>query len=659
MLTFSRRRVSLQLFQHQIRTSNRSNITTATAVLPPEQQELYNQLLVQINGLGTKYKDSNALIERVPIDSLLKAAIKQFHDSRPTIEVTEFPLINVTNKLAINNILATLIYIKSADRLKALMEFTKTDMLLANQIGTFKLLSACKMFEQKLPRLKMEDEFIQYFTPWMLCFPPRARFFHARKVAGELSDLFSEEKCLQIVKAQIKALHTELDLLSKKGIAVDYTSVGDLALGGFMLFKAKFNENSACAFLEDLRSEGVIDAKHISRHAYLYAVGGCFETPGGRYKMGVKMEIRPTSKEGLQTLFQLFGGNTPKAIALRELFISTILSKQGDQNSFDENKEKLDLAIHYYLKIEKLGFLLGTRTHNFIIQVYIKKSQFSMALGVLDRIDEEQRKVVSGVMKIDYSDIDSEEKIEEISKTEKSRENQYPYYDPTDVTDPQITGPPISFGLNLHSFIPIQMSPFLRLKPKHNTAAGSFFSYKPNKNLYTTKDMDPLDVCRVANRLIRRMQYARVVPDALFITRMVEIGRVASDIELIMSSVKLAYEHFITTPQIRTGEIIQPPTSLPEIESMRAYRHDRFSEKLVVKTPTKTLNTPVLNLTVTNRPKPPKFLQVEDMTEIYHVAIDAARLMKRHKACLLLLENSVESKITPGNATLKNAMKVC
>jgi hypothetical protein len=128
-------------------------------------------------------------------------------------------------------------------------------------------------------------------------------------------------------------------------------------------------------------------------------------------------------------------------------------------------------------------------------------------------------------------------------------------------------------------------------------------------------------IIKVANRLIRRMQSAKIVPDALFVVHMVEIGRAASDMELIMRSVDLANDNFNkSTRAFRVGEIIQPPTSLPESEhrqiKKRAYNEKPLFSKPVI---TAHIDTPVLNLTVTNRPMATKSLTVEDMTEIYHL----------------------------------------
>eukprot|EP00596_Hydrurales_sp_CCMP1899_P005205 CAMPEP_0119051510 /NCGR_PEP_ID=MMETSP1177-20130426/73096_1 /TAXON_ID=2985 /ORGANISM="Ochromonas sp, Strain CCMP1899" /LENGTH=708 /DNA_ID=CAMNT_0007030725 /DNA_START=720 /DNA_END=2846 /DNA_ORIENTATION=+ len=479
-----------------------------------------------------------------------------------------------------------------------------------------------------------------------------------------MSDMFPEDVALRLIKAQIIALHKELNYLSSKGIAVDCTSVGDLALGTFMLFKAKWDEDRANVFLKELVSAGVLDSKYLSRHAYLYAVGGCFDTPGGRYEKGVKQDPRPTSTSGLESLYSLVAGNSPKAISLRELFISTILSKQNKANSAADNEEMLDLSIKYYLKMEQQGLLIGTRGHNYIISAYIKKGQFSLAIGVLDRIDVEQRKLAAGVLVIDHGDSVSLDRGDLVSNSEISRrkspedQSQYPYYDPSDVTEPHITGPPVSFGPNLHSFIPLQMSPFLRLQPKHKTEGGSFFSQKPMHDRFIQgTSMTPADACKVANRLIRRMQSANVVPDASFVVHTMEIGRAANNMELILRTVDLAHDNFNKSiRESQVGEIIQPPTALPEMEYRQIQKNNNtplFSKPEIAA----HIETPVLNLTSTNRPMATKSLTIEDMTEIYHLAMDGARLMKQHEVCLDLLYKLIDAKMVPSGAFLKNAMK--
>lgn len=244
-----------------------------------EQEENYRQLLIQISSFGTeqKHKEANALIEMVPINSLLTVAIKQFKDSRPDFKLFDKEKPTLT---AIRNITDTLIKERSAKRLKALMDCTKTDMLLAHHIGTPKLLVACRIFdEQKNSDLNNRNsmnkmvtggptrktfsnnlvfirEFTQRFTPWLLCFPPKERFLHSKKASFEVVNEHSKRLILQLAEAQISALHMEINSLSSKGEVLDCTSIGDVALSFFVSIKLKYGVNSAVLFIERLVKTG-------------------------------------------------------------------------------------------------------------------------------------------------------------------------------------------------------------------------------------------------------------------------------------------------------------------------------------------------------------------------------------------------------------------
>lgn len=265
----------------------------------------YGVLLRDIKACGgaTRLKAVSDLLGDVPIAPVLKAAIAQFKKESKTNltsrrhETEPFDKSLYECSSTFTTIADSLLYINSS-RVEDVISLTKTDITAAHLLGAQRLLASCNilrnsMFAQKdvslidssgsqwkVPQaphspfgsffenkvnsrsglkrnsLCAEQEFVKYFTPWLLCMNSSARWHHTTMVVKDTSYKQTKTSNMRLIRNQIFHLHDEIRHLRTLGQNVDYYSIGDIAMASFDAFRAIGHGEKAIQMLNELIAAG-------------------------------------------------------------------------------------------------------------------------------------------------------------------------------------------------------------------------------------------------------------------------------------------------------------------------------------------------------------------------------------------------------------------
>jgi hypothetical protein len=192
--------------------------------------------------------------------------------------------------------------------------------------------------------------------------------------------------------------------------------------------------------------------------------------------------------------------------------------------------------------------------------------------------------------------------------------------------------PHVEFGPNVHTYLSIMRS-------------------------ISNKKIPINEAIKEVNMLLNRMLLDGVMPDMRLLFKIAELGREGLDFPLVMKAVELA--HYTGSVPRRNANPMdtswQPPTTLPR--NLHASEIDSNYKKFLSKR--------VISMTENekcdqNNPSSGKKLVIyshDEMAQIYHYAIDTAKLCKRPDDAMFLVNVMLNMNLIPASHSISHAMR--
>lgn len=320
---------------------------------------------VEILGEQAQLRAIFNLVDSFPVHTIVNAAVHDSKQRRNPEPTYRFDFKAATKPTAFSYIFNAFLLMKSG-KVKAMIKYMKTDMMLADTIGSRALYDACDLIRkiesaarkaiennqevqihepftnERLHSFKnlhsTENIFVAHYTHWLLNMSAAQRFHHTLKLMSysninrrsyyanqlqylhdELSFLGNTEKRNTDRRSynanELQHLDDDISLLrnSEKGSTdkgnteLDYTVLGDVALSCFTALEMCTTPEIAIGMIK----HPLINVSNISEAALSLAVTGCIPR-----KSDKKRNFMP---ESLKHLMSLCDGNSFQCINLRNV----------------------------------------------------------------------------------------------------------------------------------------------------------------------------------------------------------------------------------------------------------------------------------------------------------------------------------------------------
>lgn len=328
--------------------------SSSRALIASVASDHFTSLISNIKVLGqrSQYLEIFRLVDNLPLDAILEAVI---NDSRTQRNVTKsrskskpVPILD-----AFPFLFDALLNAKS-QKVLDMIEFTKKNASLADQIGSKKLFDACSMLHsiEKKPILEnesveitslprndgnlsrqssrniIETIFVPHYTQWLLGMDSAQRNHHTVNLLCYKHDMLDRSFYFTTQLEYIRRLSDDSALQTEHTSDAYSTSLGDVVISGFTA--ARMFHKPEIGIQRLLRSS--MASENFTKEAFSLAVTGC--TSGKIFENESKNSNFPVTKRLLDALSLACHGNSFHCILLRDVLLQVIQTTHSFLNQF-------------------------------------------------------------------------------------------------------------------------------------------------------------------------------------------------------------------------------------------------------------------------------------------------------------------------------------
>lgn len=322
---------------------NLGNSSSRSIIVSPASDS-FTSIISNIRRLGRKaqYLEIFRLVDKLPLDAILEAAIT---DSRTQRNITNSQIRNNVTLIsdAFPFIFDALLSAKSKKVLE-MIEFTKKNVSVADQIGSKKLFDACSMLHSVENDLSSENEsvgkaasprhdakqiylssrriieniFIPHYTQWLLAMDSAQRNHHTVNLLCHHHEMLDKSFYFTTQLEYIRSLTKGSALQTEDTSNAFSTSFGDVVISGFTAARMFNRPDIAIRRLKISFPE----PENFTKEGFSLAVTGCVS--GKTYESESKSSNFTVTKTLLDALSLVCHGNSFYCIQLRDILLQVI-----------------------------------------------------------------------------------------------------------------------------------------------------------------------------------------------------------------------------------------------------------------------------------------------------------------------------------------------
>lgn len=318
--------------------------SSSRALIASVASDRFTSLISNIKVLGqrSQYLEIFRLVDNLPLDAILEAVI---NDSRTQRNITKstskrkpVPILD-----AFPFLFDALLDAKS-QKVLDMIEFTKKNVILADQIGSKKLFDGCSMlhslenkpileeesvgktssprhdgnFNRQSSRNIIETIFVPHYTQWLMGMDSAQRNHHTVNLLCYKHDMLDRPLYFTTQLEYIRRLSDDSALQTENTSDAYLTSLGDVVISGFTA--ARMFHKPTIAIERLLRSSAV--PENFTKEAFSLAVTGC--TSGKIFENESQNTNFTVTKKLLDALSLACYGNSFHCILLRDVLLQVI-----------------------------------------------------------------------------------------------------------------------------------------------------------------------------------------------------------------------------------------------------------------------------------------------------------------------------------------------
>ena len=324
---------------------------------------------IKILGQKAQYHEIFRLVDNLPLDAILEAAATDSRTQRNrTTSQSKSNVVSVLDSFPF--IFDALLNAKSRKVLD-MIEFTKKNVGLANQIGSKKLFDACSMLysvennvclkvqssgKAATPRRDVkltyqssrniiENIFVPHYTQWLMGMDSAQRNHHTVNLLCHNHEMLDKSFYFSTQLEHIRRLTDGSALKTENRSSTYLTSFGDVVISGFTAARMFFKPDIAIRRLKTSSTE----PENFTKEAFSLAVTGCVS--GKVFESESKSSNFTVTKTLLDALSSVCHGNSFHCIQLRHIILQVILClSDGDEFSISScyNHLQNNTLFRYY-----------------------------------------------------------------------------------------------------------------------------------------------------------------------------------------------------------------------------------------------------------------------------------------------------------------------
>ena len=340
---------------------SKAHLSSAAAIqeniAPDEKFHYYSAVLREIESCGRKleYRKLFVLVDSLPLDLVVDASIRQMkRDYPPPLGGQKYSPKLHACPASFSYMMTAFVQVRS-EKVREMIEFSKTDMILADHVGSEGLFDACCLLYEldqekiignrkshteinptagdrqsnKVPKRSVlpstpnyhtaatahpiQVDFMKHYTEWLLQMTSAQRYHHTVNIMCK-SHVHLDRSLF--FTSQLQYLHDKLVRLQSEGKDADFSAIGDVGLSGFSSARM-FNKIDIA--LRRMKNKLVI-GDVISSEAFSLAITGCIT--GKKFEKDPVKDQQKVSREALDALLTMAAGNTFQCIYLRGIFLN-------------------------------------------------------------------------------------------------------------------------------------------------------------------------------------------------------------------------------------------------------------------------------------------------------------------------------------------------